>query len=154
MHSPADETAAYIRNLIRQDEIDRYLDNGQDFIDETAIEQTLVQQRKPDAGRVREILARSLAIETLTPEETATLLNVEDTELLEEMRQTGLAVKHKVHRRAVRAALRDATPPPRKVPVRVSPSLGEHVGTVREWLTADLSAPRKQRHTGSSQLGV
>lgn len=58
-----------------------------------------------------------------------------------------LAVKYRVHRRTVREALRDATPPPRKVPVRVSPSLGAHVDTVREWLTADLSAPRKQRHT-------
>ena len=56
-----------------------------------------------------------------------------------------LAVKYKVHRRTVREALRDATPPPRKVPVRVSPVLGAHVATVREWLTADLSAPRKQR---------
>jgi transposase len=58
-----------------------------------------------------------------------------------------LALKHKVHRRAVRQALADAVPPPRKIPVRVAPVLGPHVGTVRGWLTADLDAPRKQRHT-------
>lgn len=58
-----------------------------------------------------------------------------------------LATKHKVHRRAVRQALADAVPPPRKTPVRVAPVLGPHVETVRGWLTEDLDAPRKQRHT-------
>ena len=58
-----------------------------------------------------------------------------------------LAVRHGVHRRTVRAALADAVPPPRKVPDRVAPVLGPHAETVRCWLTEDLSAPRKQRHT-------
>jgi transposase len=58
-----------------------------------------------------------------------------------------LAVKHQVHRRTVRQALADAVPPPRKTPVRVAPVLGPHVDTMRGWLTADLDAPRKQRHT-------
>ena len=58
-----------------------------------------------------------------------------------------LAAKHGVHRRAVRQALADATPPPRKTPERVAPVLGPHVDTVRGWLTEDLDAPRKQRHT-------
>ena len=58
-----------------------------------------------------------------------------------------LAARHRVHRRTVRQALADATPPPRKTPVRVAPVLGPYVETVRGWLTADLAAPRKQRHT-------
>jgi hypothetical protein len=58
-----------------------------------------------------------------------------------------LAVRHKVHRRAVRAALADAVPPSRKDPVRVAPVLGAHEGTVRRWLSENLTAPRKQRHT-------
>lgn len=58
-----------------------------------------------------------------------------------------LADKHKVHRRTVRQALEDATPPARKPPERQAPVLGPHVATIRGWLTADLDAPRKQRHT-------
>jgi transposase len=58
-----------------------------------------------------------------------------------------LAVRHGVHRRTVRQALADATPPVRKPPVRVCPVLGVHEATVRRWLTEDLAAPRKQRHT-------
>ncbi|WP_298587976.1 hypothetical protein [uncultured Kocuria sp.] len=58
-----------------------------------------------------------------------------------------LSEKHKVHRRTVRQALVDATPPARKVPVRVAPVLGPHVATVRRWLIADQDVPPKQRHT-------
>ena len=58
-----------------------------------------------------------------------------------------LASRHRVHRRTVRQALGDAVPPPRKVPVRVSPAVGPYEATVRGWLLADRDAPRKQRHT-------
>jgi len=58
-----------------------------------------------------------------------------------------LATKHRVHRRTVRQALADAVPPPRKSPERVAAVLGPHEATVRRWLTEDLDAPRKQRHT-------
>jgi 2-iminoacetate synthase len=83
--------------IIRQDEVDRYLDGGEDFINEHLIEAQLEQNRNPEPARVRDILQKSLAIETLTPEEMATLLHVEDDELLEEMRATALAVKLKVY---------------------------------------------------------
>jgi transposase len=58
-----------------------------------------------------------------------------------------LAGRFHVHRRNVREALASATPPQRKVPERVAPALGAHQETIRGWLTADLTAPRKQRHT-------
>ena len=58
-----------------------------------------------------------------------------------------LAAKYQVHRRTVRAALGDAVPPVRKIPQRAAPVLGPYEEVVQGWLTADLTAPRKQRHT-------
>lgn len=58
-----------------------------------------------------------------------------------------LALRHNVHRRTVRQALADPTPPPRKVPDRIAPVLGPYVALVRGWLVADQQVPRKQRHT-------
>jgi hypothetical protein len=52
-----------------------------------------------------------------------------------------------VHRRTVRQALADATPPARKLPERSAPATGPYVDLVRRWLIEDLTAPRKQRHT-------
>src|SRR6266536_602837 len=59
----------------------------------------------------------------------------------------GLAERHRVHRRTVREAVRSAVPAPRKTPVRAASALGGHEATICRWLTEDLSAPRKQRHT-------
>ena len=59
----------------------------------------------------------------------------------------GLAKRHGVHRRTVRQALADATPPTRKTPERLAPATGPYVDLVRGWLVEDLKAPRKQRHT-------
>lgn len=58
-----------------------------------------------------------------------------------------LSTKYRVHRRTVRQALADATPPQRKAPVRQAPLLGPYEATIRGWLVADLTAPKKQRHT-------
>lgn len=58
-----------------------------------------------------------------------------------------LASKHRMHRRDVRKALESAVPAPRKVPDRVEVAFGSWRAIVKEWLTADLTAPRKQRHT-------
>ena len=58
-----------------------------------------------------------------------------------------LAKRHGVHRRTVRQALADATPPARKLPERLAPATGPYVDLVRRWLMEDMSAPKKQRHT-------
>ena len=87
-------TKEWIAQVVRQDEIDKYLVNGKDFIDEGKIVRELEETRSPDAGIVRDILQKSLEIKLLTPRETAVLLNVEDPELLEEMKAVALEVKN------------------------------------------------------------
>jgi transposase len=58
-----------------------------------------------------------------------------------------LAARYRVSRRTVGAALADALPPPRKaLPPRAS-VLDPAMGWIDEMLRADLTAPRKQRHT-------
>lgn len=83
--------------VIRRDEILRYYQNGHDFIDDASIEQQLQNAKNPDPGRVRDILAKSLAIQTLDTTETATLLQVTDPELRQEMDETALKIKHFVY---------------------------------------------------------
>lgn len=59
-----------------------------------------------------------------------------------------LARRHGVHRRTVRLALGAAVPPERKKPVRSRALLlGPVTGHIDAMLRADLTAPRKQRHT-------
>ena len=60
----------------------------------------------------------------------------------------GLAVRHGVHRRAVRQALASAVPPVKRAPVgRPAPRLGPYRAVIDGWLQADRVAPRRQRHT-------
>ncbi|TMM29327.1 MAG: IS21 family transposase [Actinobacteria bacterium] len=65
----------------------------------------------------------------------------------EELSIRALADRHGVHRRTVRAALASALPPPRKPRTAQAPKLDPVKPLIDEMLTADLYAPRKQRHT-------
>ena len=83
--------------VIVQDEIDKYLVGGNDFIDEYEIFQKLSDNDSPNPERIRAILKKSLSIKRLDPDETAALLNVNDPVLIKEMEETALAVKRKVY---------------------------------------------------------
>jgi len=58
-----------------------------------------------------------------------------------------LARKYDVHLRTVRQAVGSPLPPGRKTPARAAPVRAAVTGWIDEILTADLDAPRKQRHT-------
>src|SRR5215212_305554 len=59
-----------------------------------------------------------------------------------------LAVRHGVHRRAVRQALASPLPLGKRPPThRPAPKLGAYRAIIDAWLEADQEAPRKQRHT-------
>jgi len=82
---------------IREEEVLRYTDKGADFIDDNQITNKLEVNKNPDKKRIKDILEKSLAIQTLTLDETAYLLNVNDPGILEEMKKTALLVKKKVY---------------------------------------------------------
>ena len=88
---------AWQAGVIKQDEIDRYLERGEDFIDDDEIDRFLSERRNPEPRQVRDILARSLALERLEPQETAALLNIEDDDLWQEVFQAAGEVKNKVY---------------------------------------------------------
>lgn len=58
-----------------------------------------------------------------------------------------LARRHQVGRDTVRQALANPLPPPRKTPVRKSRRLDRFKPAIDVMLQADITAPRKQRHT-------
>ncbi len=92
--------ADYRKNFIVQEQIDKYLPGGKHFVDDALIRSTLERAAAApanDKARVREILAKSLAIQTLSPDEVATLIHVTDPELRQEMREAALQVKRYVY---------------------------------------------------------
>ncbi len=85
------------KRKIKEKEYLKYMDGGKDFINEAEIWEKLEKNKNPDKKKIRDILEKSLSIETLSPDETASLLNVEDPELWEEIFETALKVKKKVY---------------------------------------------------------
>ena len=70
--------------------------NAVDFVDDDRLAR-LVETTTPDASRVREIIAKSLAKEPLTVEETAALLAVEEPALVEEIFDAARRLKRDVY---------------------------------------------------------
>ena len=60
---------------------------------------------------------------------------------------SGVAQKYKVHRRTVRAALKAAVPPKRRVTPRERPKMALAIPFIDAILENDLKAPFSQRHT-------
>lgn len=86
------------KNKIKEDQITRYLNkDGSEYINDESIENDLKSNINVDPSRVREIIAKSMEIKTLTPQETATLLNVTDPQLWQEMEEAAGAIKKKVY---------------------------------------------------------
>jgi 2-iminoacetate synthase len=96
-----DNNSSWISERIRPEQIDKYLDGNGDFIPECAINgmtgDAKIVNAANDKVRVREIISKSLSIQTLYPEEAAVLLNVDDPELISEMEAAAGAIKKKVY---------------------------------------------------------
>ena len=87
----------WAQGVIVRKEIDKYLIDGKDFINEGDIFDRLEKNINPDAKLIRDILQKSLSIKTLAPDETAALLNVTSPKIWEEIFEAALEVKKKVY---------------------------------------------------------
>jgi len=98
----SNEHNSWISERIRPDQIEKYLGaSGDDFIPDGIIESHLgnpnIAAAASDKFRVRDIISKSRAINTLTPEEAAVLLNVKDPELWNDMETAASAIKTAVY---------------------------------------------------------
>lgn len=87
----------WIDTVIKEEEINKYLIKGKDFIDEEKIYKELEENKNPGKSRIKEIIAKALEIERLNPDETAALLHVKDEELWHEIFEAGGKIKKTVY---------------------------------------------------------
>ncbi|NOY79138.1 MAG: [FeFe] hydrogenase H-cluster radical SAM maturase HydG [Calditrichaeota bacterium] len=87
----------WTESVIKEDQISKFMKSGRDFINDEEIWQKIRTNTSPEKQEIREILQKSLSIETLTPDEAAKLLNVKDEELWKEIFEVAAQVKTKVY---------------------------------------------------------
>lgn len=78
-------------------EIDRYLKNGKDFIDDAAIESTLGQKTKTERQEILDIIDKALSLQRLELNETAALLNITDPDLWNLVFDAACEIKKQVY---------------------------------------------------------
>ena len=87
----------WVSQRIKYDEIEKYTDNGKDFIDDEYIENLLKDDSEPDPKLVKDIFSKALSIQTLSLEDTAVLIRLKDPDLIEEMKDVAKKIKIKVY---------------------------------------------------------
>jgi len=90
-------TTTWIKNVIKEKELNQYLIKGKDFIDTAVINNLINKTIRADQKQIKDILAKALDIKRLEPLEVATLLQVKDEGIWQEMYNTALQVKKKVY---------------------------------------------------------
>lgn len=88
---------SWIKSSIKPEENDKYLSNGNDFINEEKLFNALKNNTNPNKEEIRRIIEKSRSIETLSIDETAKLLHVTDPDLWEEIDHAALEIKRKVY---------------------------------------------------------
>lgn len=78
-------------------ENEKYLVDGNDFIPHDTIQNTIKEAQAPSWDQLKNILEKSLSIESLSFEETAQLMMVTDPTMRAEMERVALEVKQKVY---------------------------------------------------------
>ncbi len=89
--------AEWQKELVRQDEIDRYLIDGKDFIDDDAIESSLRENASATPERIRSIISKAYDIKLMDSRDVAALVSVGDPALREEVFAAAKKIKKQVY---------------------------------------------------------
>ncbi|MBN1652476.1 MAG: [FeFe] hydrogenase H-cluster radical SAM maturase HydG [Deltaproteobacteria bacterium] len=89
--------AKWQKTLIKQDEIERYLENGEDFIDEGAISSAIEKNRGASPERIRDIIQKAYDIELMDLADVAALVGVTDPAIKQEVFAAAREIKTKVY---------------------------------------------------------
>lgn len=87
----------WIHERIKQEEMDKYITDGKDFINDEEIINKLNTNQNPDPKKIKDIIDKSLSLETLDPDETAALMHVKDENLWELIKESAFKIKTKVY---------------------------------------------------------
>ena len=91
------KNALWVKNQIKQEQIDKYLIDGKDFIDEKAIWSSIESNKNPEASRIRAIIKKSFKMDLLDRDDIAALVNVNDPILRKEIFAAAKEIKRKVY---------------------------------------------------------
>jgi 2-iminoacetate synthase len=87
----------WIKQAIKPEENEKYLQNGNDFINDDELQSALEKNVSASKEEIRAIIAKSKSIQALSIDETAKLLHVKDPELWNEINTAALEIKKKVY---------------------------------------------------------
>ena len=89
--------ADWVKNQVKQEEIDKYLENGHDFIDDAKIKRLIAEKTDCSKERLRDILAKAHDINLMDDEDVAYLVNIKDPEMRQEVFKAAEEIKNKVY---------------------------------------------------------
>ena len=89
--------ADWVKNQVKQEEIDKYLENGHDFIDDAKIKRLIAEKTDCSKERLRDILAKAHDINLMDDEDVAYLVNIKDPEMRQEVFKAAEEIKKRTH---------------------------------------------------------
>lgn len=91
------KTKDWKNHLVKQDEIDRYLIDGKDFIDDEAIEAEIAANKVTTQEELHAILAKAKKINLMPSKDVAKLVNITDPKMRQEIYETACQIKKQVY---------------------------------------------------------
>ena len=89
--------ADWVKNQIKQEEIDKYMYDGHDFIDDAHIKNLIAEKTDCTKERLHDILQKAFDVNLMDDEDVAYLVNIKDPEMRQEVFEAAKKIKNKVY---------------------------------------------------------